>query len=1256
VINWKLPPTEGPWRPTLRSALSLAFLFIVPLSAQNPRPVIRYANILGGSGSDTPTAVAVDAGGNLYITGRTTSRDFPYAKRLSTSHDASGGDVFVVKIDPSGASLVYSVIIGSATPVAIAVDSSGNAYVAGLDPATDFPTTKNAIATTGRCFLSKLAADGSTLVWSTVLPCNGATSMYQGGLTVDAAGNSHLTGYSGSISTTPGAFRTTGFGPFAMKINATGSALVYSTYLPGTANYASAMPYAVAADAAGNAYITGTANAKGFPASFTIAPASDPTTDEAFVLKLSPDGSKILFSTLIGGIGSQALAIAPQADGSSYIAGAPAFLAKLTPGGDALAFGTSLPMTGEAYCLSATDRGIDVLTFDRVRQDPYDLDVNRLLRISSDGKSVLNSSIVSNMTLPFCGQSGGTFALAADTSQLAQVVTVSPNLKPIGPAQKASVWFSAVSADVPGAQRLDLDSGELQLFAWPARDGSFPGVTRAIHAETGNQSVPLGVFGGRFVTAKAAQTATPGDILITAPWGTYTDRVDIFAPGVQDGLVIVPVKMTGTLPQFAVQPLDHGRVRLSATGPDAPPVSATVVVSSSVATDIFGTQIAAPLNFTVTTGNSQLAPWLHVDPVSGTTPAQIRITANPAGLNNFATYGGSIGLLGPNEPLGAGASVIASIGVTLSIGPAFQAPYLIIDPASLSFRLDADHPSGSATVHVTSPFPYPISFTVDTTPAWLEFKPSSGTTPIDITATANPGMLSSGWSSAVVGFRMAPGGASLGGLPVTLAQTTPDYIGVLNAQTLSGVSNSTGPLFAPGGLFYIDPNSLLETDTTASADPGSLASSLAGYSFKLNGVTTPLRSCAGHIFVAQVPWEVAPGTYTLDAYDASGRHIATGQIKVDALAPVYDTITETDSLPRARKVDGLIVDGTNPVRPGELILLKLTGQGSVNPPIPDGSASPRGVTSTPLSQVTAIIAGKPAVVHSAAMNTTEAGVLDVWLEVPDVADGDYTASVSIAGLNAGGSGVLYCASSCGIALRVRAANPGPLIGYGGVVNSGSLVPQIAPGSLFSIYGSGLASTAQGAPSVPLPLNIGQTSVSIGGKHAPLFYVAAGQINAQAPYELVNDAAAPVVVTVNGVSSAVATVSVVSTAPGILQFGVNRAVVQDEDLSTNDVNNGAAPGSIIIAYLTGAGALDNPVGTGEPAPVAPLSRPQGPVTATINGLSAEVGFGGLTPGLIGVMQVNARVPNLPAGTYPLVVSIGGVPSNSALVTVKSPAGQ
>lgn len=349
------------------------------------QPVIQFANVLGGSGSDMPAAVTIGPGGYIYITGLTTSADFPNANRLSASHDADRGDVFVGKVDPTGARIVYSVVVGAAQPVAMAVNAAGEAFVAGAQTAADFPVTTGALSTTGDCFLLRLDAAGSSLKYSTKLSCQTGVSLPAAGLAIDAAGNAYLTG-SGQVLTTPGVFSSSPAGGFVMKVNPQGTALVYSTYV-------SAEPKAIAVDAAGDAYLTASAGAKGFPATVTNLPHEpfDPNeisaTADVFVLKLNADGTALGFATLFGGYGTDVgLAIMPDSDGAVYVAVSSqtttgfgpqtpfpttagaidrspcfprGFLAKLSPAGDALMFSTFLPETDAAQCISINNAGVD---------------------------------------------------------------------------------------------------------------------------------------------------------------------------------------------------------------------------------------------------------------------------------------------------------------------------------------------------------------------------------------------------------------------------------------------------------------------------------------------------------------------------------------------------------------------------------------------------------------------------------------------------------------------------------------------------------------------------------------------------------------------------------------------------------------------------------------------------------------------------------------------------------------------------------
>jgi hypothetical protein len=163
-------------------------------------------------------------------------------------------------------------------------------------------------------------------------------------------------------------------------------------------------------------------------------------------------------------------------------------------------------------------------------------------------------------------------------------------------------------------------------------------------------------------------------------------------------------------------------------------------------------------------------------------------------------------------------------------------------------------------------------------------------------------------------------------------------------------------------------------------------------------------------------------------------------------------------------------------------------------------------------------------------------------------------------------------------------------------------------------------------------------------------VSAGQIICQVPY-ITAAGTASVVVTVNGVAAPAAPVTVQAAAPNILTYGTNRAVVQNQDYSVNSAKNAAAVGTVLTAYLIGSGPVTPALKGGEPAPSSPLSTETLTTTVSVGGVPASVYYAGLTPGFVGLMQVNFTVPKVAAGDHPMQVTIGTAASNSAIITTK-----
>jgi uncharacterized protein (TIGR03437 family) len=379
-------PTDSPYQATYPGGTYDAFVTKLTPAGN----ALVYSTYLGGSNLDHGSAIAVDGSGSAYITGWTQSSNFPTKSAFQGSNHGSGlPNAFVTKLAPAGNALVYSTYLGGSGTYwgdygqGIAVDATGSAYITGLAHSQDFPTQSpfqetNAAPDNGSGFVTKLTPAGNALVYSTYLggPATQELGCGDGGnaIAVDGAGYAYIAGQtcSGSFplkspfqplntepESTPSAFVT--------KLMPAGNALAYSTYLGGSGGD---VANGIAVDGSGSAYLTGYTRSTDFPTqspyqASNLGAASG--GQNAFVTKLTPAGNALVYSTYLGGSGTdEGYGLAIDSEGAAYITGSTtstnfptlspyqakllgpgnAFVTKLMPAGNVLAYSTYLGGSG----------------------------------------------------------------------------------------------------------------------------------------------------------------------------------------------------------------------------------------------------------------------------------------------------------------------------------------------------------------------------------------------------------------------------------------------------------------------------------------------------------------------------------------------------------------------------------------------------------------------------------------------------------------------------------------------------------------------------------------------------------------------------------------------------------------------------------------------------------------------------------------------------------------------------------------------
>ena len=461
----------------MHKALVFALL-TAPLAGSS---AFQYSTYFGGKADDFISRIVVDGSGYIYLAGETDSTDLPALAGGPQRQPGGRKDAFVAKLNPTGTAMIYLVYLGGSgddSATDLAVDAAGNAYVAGTTNSANFPVTEGAwrATSTGGAFVTKINPSGSGLVYSTYLDSVGAEAY---GIVVDAGGSAYVTGttFSSDFPTTANALQRTAKSNdiFVAKLNPAGTGLVYSTLIGGSGNDTGIR---IAISNSRLAFVTGVTQSVDFPATagaFQRVKGAG-TSEDAFVLKLNPEGSALVYATYLGGSGpeggrdialneqegayvtgitySQDFPVTPGAFQKSYQNNGDAFVARLNPAGSSLDYSTYLggPQSdsasaitigpaGQAYVAGSCSAGFP-LTPDAAQASLRGSRDAFAVRLNSDGSSLQFSTYLGG------SESEGATAVALDSSGKIHVVgtTMSADF-PVSPIALQTSFAGGVNGD-----------------------------------------------------------------------------------------------------------------------------------------------------------------------------------------------------------------------------------------------------------------------------------------------------------------------------------------------------------------------------------------------------------------------------------------------------------------------------------------------------------------------------------------------------------------------------------------------------------------------------------------------------------------------------------------------------------------------------------------------------------------------------------------------------------------------------------------
>jgi len=1266
-------------------------------------PTIVYSTLLGGALSGTSSVgIAIDSSRNVLIAGYTSSADFPTVNAAQTNY--AGTDAFVSKLNPDGTALIYSTFFGGTfrdAATAIAVDSTGAAWVTGSSSSSDFPLLNAAQQSSLGAFLLKLDAAGIPQFSTRV----GNPSAVPYGIAVDPAGNGYVTGATSSgFPTTTGVVQssTNGFHAFVAKYSPSGT-VIYATMLGGAGqDYG----YGIAADSNGDAYVTGVTSSS----NFVGAPAGGAQTTnrgngDAFVAKLKSDGTALLYFTFLGGSSAdQGTAIVVDSSLNAYVTGQTGsvdlatpgaaqttmagaldgFVAKVNPAGNAFGYitylggsrqefvhGMTSDASGNIYVTGFT-KSPDFPTVNPIQESIAANTASLFITGDSGGSWTSADTGLPGAVIDLTLNPGGSTGVASTYSGVFRTTDGGSNwtrqlIVPDGArttlsrslanpstiyavsccgslvAQSAAVYQSTddgvtwTASPAPGNFEnivADPQSANTVYFwgssnFWKSTDG---GATWSQQKLSGQGTIAgvIAASNGALYAAVGASSPRGSTIYKSTNHGVAWSPLNVGLPYYTNFFSSYPLSASGNSIYVAAGTIykstDGGEKWTSSTGPEA-------IYELEVSPKNPSLQYAVTGTNTVRVSSDGGVTW---DSPSATLPPITpgEIVPDPSDTSRaFLTSG-----------------VNSAVFVTKlnSTGSSFVWSTLLGGSSTASGSGIATDGAGSAWVTGTTgsvvfpvtatPFPGTSVFITKISDATADCSPLLTANDQTITGSSQKLAFSvvapSGcnWStSSDSDWAVITSGASAAGTAVVRVQVAENTGVTARTATLQAGSKSVRIVQAGSSCSY----SLDLPPAPFSADPPAYGLPTAG-----GNVTAVLTATDG------CPWTVVNPFPTAVTVTSGSSGVGSGTIQL--------TVTP-NNVTNAGRVFSLPV-ATTAIRIEQMYqppLDQIIDFGSISDQTLDFAPPPLAATASSGIAVT-FTSDTPAVcqVSGATVTLSAAGTCSItanqggnvrWLPAPPVT-------------------------------RTFAVTAGPAVPQpAGIVNAayGGAAPSVVGiGSYVAIYGHALAGhAAPSATTIPLPASLNGTQATLGGVPMPLLYAASGQVNAIVPMALTPGQSYPLVVTRDGIPSPAVALRAVQLLPAIYTVGATGYGIGIVTSSLTGAligqSNPATAGEYLTIYCNGLGPVHGP--NGEPGPAdgagAPLDRlysTNATVSVSLQGFDTPVLFSGLTPSLVGLYQVNVQVPSgLVAGFQSLTMYLtvrdqqtGAIAqSNTVIVFVK-----